>query len=81
MPAPPTSNSPKFGANMNLFANKAVAGVIIGVVVAFFVTFGGATGLLWLLLFSAIGGVVGAQLDGRLDLARIVSPNSGRGRG
>ena len=58
----------------NLFANKAVAGVIIGVVVAFFVTFGGATGLLWLLLFTAIGGVVGAQL-GRLDLARIVSPN------
>ena len=81
MLTPPTINPPKLGANMNLFANKAVTGVIIGIVVAFFVTFGGATGLLWLLLFTAIGGVVGAQLDGRLDLARIVSPISGRGRG
>ena len=37
-------------------------------------------GLLWLLLFSVIGGVVGAQLDGRLDLARAVSTTSGKGR-
>lgn len=63
---------------MNLFANKALAGVIIGAVVAFFVTFGGWAGLLWLLLFTILGGVVGAQLDGRLDLASIIGNGSGR---
>lgn len=64
---------------MNLFANKALTGVIIGIVVAFFVTFGGWPGLLWLLLFTIIGGVVGAQLDGRLDLAAAIG-NGSRGR-
>ena len=39
---------------MNLFANKALTGILIGVVVAFFVTFGGWPGLLWLLLFLNI---------------------------
>lgn len=66
---------------MNFFANKTVVGVLIGIVVAFFVTFGGAPGLLWLALFTVIGGVIGAQLDGRLDLARVVSSTSGKGRG
>ncbi len=66
---------------MNIFANKALLGVIIGVVVAFFVTFGGWPGLLWLLLFTIIGGVVGAQLDGRVDLATMVGGGNGRGRG
>lgn len=64
---------------MNLFANKALTGVIIGIVIAFFVTFGGWPGLLWLLLFTIIGGVVGAQLDGRLDLTAAIS-NGSRGR-
>lgn len=64
---------------MNLFANKALTGVIIGIVVAFFVTFGGWPGLLWLLLFTIIGGVVGAQLDGRLDLTAAIG-NGSRGR-
>ena len=49
-------------------------------VVAFFVTFGGWLGLLWLLLFSVVGGVIGAQLDGRLDIAEILSTSSGKGR-
>ena len=65
---------------MNLFANKALTGVIIGIVVAFFVTFGGWPGLLWLLLFTIVGGVIGAQLDGRLDIAEILSTSSGKGR-
>ena len=65
---------------MNLFANKALTGIPIGVVVAFFVTFGGWPGLLWLLLFTIIGGVVGAQLDGRLDLSAALSNGTGRGR-
>ena len=64
---------------MNLFANKALTGVIIGIVVALFVTFGGWPGLLWLLLFTIIGGVVGAQLDGRLDLTAAIG-NGSRGR-
>ena len=65
---------------MNLFANKALTGILIGVVIAFFVTFGGWPGLLWLLLFTIIGGVVGAQLDGRVDLATMVGGGTGRGR-
>ena len=65
---------------MNLFANKARTGILIGVVIAFFVTFGGWPGLLWLLLFTIIGGVVGAQLDGRLDLSAALCNGSGRGR-
>ena len=37
---------------MNLSSNKTLAGVIIGVVIAFFVMFGGWLGLLWLLPVS-----------------------------
>ena len=37
---------------MNLLSNKALTGIIIGAVLAFFVTFGGWPGLLWLLLFT-----------------------------
>ena len=66
---------------MNIFANKTLTGILIGVVVAFFVTFGGDQGLLWLLLFTVVGGIVGAQLDGRLDLAQLMSSASGKGRG
>ncbi|WP_342319000.1 hypothetical protein [Corynebacterium mayonis] len=65
---------------MNLLSNKTAMGVLLGVVVAFFVTFGGWLGLMWLILFAALGGVVGAQLDGRLDLATMISTTSGRGR-
>ena len=54
--------------------------MIIGVVIAFFVMFGGWLGLLWLLLFTIVGGVIGAQLDGRLDIAEILSTSSGKGR-
>ncbi|CAM4331922.1 hypothetical protein CHAD_01695 [Corynebacterium hadale] len=72
--------SPKSGIDMNLSSNKTLAGVIIGVVIAFFVMFGGWLGLLWLLLFTIVGGVIGAQLDGRLDIAEILSTSSGKGR-
>lgn len=66
---------------MNILGNKAILGVIAGIVVAFFVTFGGWAGLFWLILFAALGGVIGAQLDGRLDIAEVISAGSGRGRG
>lgn len=65
---------------MNLFSNKALAGIVIGAIIAFFVTFGGWPGLLWLLLFTITGGVVGAQLDGRLDLSAALGSGTGRGR-
>ncbi|AWB83362.1 hypothetical protein [Corynebacterium liangguodongii] len=60
--------------------NKALIGIAAGVIVAFFVTFGGWPGVAWLLLFSAIGGVVGAQLDGRIDIAEAIATCIGRGR-
>lgn len=65
---------------MNFLSNKVALGVLLGIIVAFFVTFGGWIGLMWLVLFAAIGGVVGAQLDGKLDLATLISATSGRGR-
>lgn len=66
---------------MNIFGNKAILGIIAGIIVAFFVTFGGWAGLLWLVLFTALGGVIGAQLDGKIDIAELISAGSGRGRG
>ena len=66
---------------MKLLDNKAELGIIVGIIVAFFVTFGGWAGLLWLVIFAALGGVIGAQLDGRIDIATLISAGSGRGRG
>ena len=71
------------GIAMNLsdaFSSKTGLGILLGVVVAFFVTFGGWIGLMWLVLFTVVGGAVGAQLDGKLDLAALISTTSGRGR-
>lgn len=65
---------------MNIFSNKTVLGATIGVVLAFALIFGGWLGFFFTLLFGAIGGVVGAQLEGRIDLADLVSTTSGRGR-
>ncbi|MBA4505127.1 hypothetical protein ACUY28_10595 [Corynebacterium sanguinis] len=65
---------------MNILGSKTALGILIGVIVAFFVTFGGWPGLLWLLLFVAVGGVIGAQLDGRIDVADLIATGSGRGR-
>ncbi|SDM09453.1 hypothetical protein SAMN04488535_1893 [Corynebacterium mycetoides] len=65
---------------MDIYRSKTALGVLAGIVVALFVTIGGWLGLVWLLLFGTIGGVIGAQLDGRIDIAEIVSTGSGRGR-
>ncbi|WP_018297786.1 hypothetical protein [Corynebacterium lubricantis] len=64
----------------NLVENKMLAGIVIGVVIAFSIILGGWAGPLWVLLFGAIGGIVGAQLDGKLDLAEAISTLSGKGR-
>lgn len=66
---------------MNNFSNKTVLGAVVGVVLAFALIFGGWLGFFFTLLLGAIGGVVGAHLDGRIDLADLVSTTSGRGRG
>ncbi|WKD56843.1 hypothetical protein CAPI_01345 [Corynebacterium capitovis DSM 44611] len=65
---------------MNVFSNKIALGIGAGALLAFFVTFGGWAGLVWLLLFSAVGGAIGAHLEGKLDIAEILSTTSGRGR-
>ncbi|SER68695.1 DUF2273 domain-containing protein [Corynebacterium cystitidis] len=65
---------------MNLLENKTILGVVIGVVMAFSVICGGWSGPLWVLLFASIGGVIGAQLDGKLDIAELISTISGKGR-
>lgn len=66
---------------MNLFSNKTLLGAAIGIVLAFALILGGWIGFFFMLLFGAIGGLIGAQLDGRIDLADLVSTTSGRGRG
>ena len=66
---------------MNIFSNKTVLGAIIGVVLAFALIFGGWLGFFATLLLGTIGGVSGAQLDGRIDVAALISATSGRGRG
>ncbi|WIM68077.1 hypothetical protein QP027_01380 [Corynebacterium breve] len=65
---------------MNFFENKTILGVVIGLVFAFAIIIGGWSGPIWVLLFGGIGGVVGAQLDGRIDLAEKISTLSGKGR-
>ena len=66
---------------MNIFSNKTVLGALIGVVLTFALILGGWLGFFFTALFGAIGGVVGAQLEGRIDLAELVSTTSGRDRG
>lgn len=66
---------------MNIFSNKTALGAIIGVVLAFALIFGGWLGFFITLLLGGIGGLIGAQLDGRIDVAAILSATSGRGRG
>lgn len=48
------------------------AGIILGLVLAFATIIGGWAGLLWAVLFGTLGGVVGAHLDGTLDLRSLL---------
>ncbi|AGS33983.1 hypothetical protein B841_02500 [Corynebacterium maris DSM 45190] len=60
--------------------NMTALGVVVGLAFAFAVIFGGFAGFLWALLFSAIGAVVGAHLDGRINLRAVFDGlRSGRG--
>lgn len=58
--------------------NRTLTGLCIGLAFAFALILGGWPGLLWALLFGAGGLVVGAQLDGHIDLARLVRSLRGR---
>ena len=62
--------------------NYTTLGIIFGLVLAFFLTYGLWWALLAILL-AAVGGVVGAHYDGRIDLGalwgRIVGSDKGRG--
>lgn len=48
------------------------AGIILGLILAFATILGGWAGLLWAVLFGTLGGVVGAHLDGTLNLGALL---------
>ncbi len=58
--------------------NSAAIGMIAGILLVLAATTGGATGFLFALVLGTIGLVVGAHLDGSIDLSAILR---GRGRG
>ena len=55
-------------------------GVLAGFLLALGILLGGAYGFFLVLIFCAIGGVIGAHFDGYIDLRSLLSTN-GRGRG
>ena len=59
--------------------NLTVIGIAVGLVFALCTAIAGLSGFLWALLFSVIGGLVGAHYEGRIDLAAIFSGRGGRG--
>lgn len=56
-------------------------GVVIGIVIAFALLLKGLGGLLVVLLLAAIGGLVGAHLEGRIDLRNLPEYIGRSGRG
>lgn len=60
--------------------HMTIFGVAIGLLFALAVIIGGFTGFLWALFFGVIGGIIGAQLDGRIDV-RVIFDNLTSGRG
>ena len=58
--------------------NSAAIGMIAGILLVLTATTGGVTGFLFALVLGTIGLVVGAHLDGSIDLAAMLR---GRGRG
>jgi hypothetical protein len=48
--------------------NHTRTGVMLGLALAFAAILGGWTGLLLALVLGGLGGVIGAHLDGRIDL-------------
>lgn len=58
--------------------NHTRHGIVLGLALAFATILGGWAGLLWALAFGAVGGVLGAHLDGRIDLVSLLRRIGGR---
>ncbi|APT84000.1 DUF2273 domain-containing protein [Corynebacterium aquilae] len=56
-------------------------GVLAGSILAFATLMFGLYGFIVVVLFAAIGGVIGAHFDGRLDLGQVLSNLGRSGRG
>lgn len=63
--------------------NLTVIGIAIGLAIALATAIDGFSGFLWALIFGAIGGVIGAHYEGRVDLKtvwdQLTSSRGGRG--
>lgn len=57
-------------------SNHTFTGLVLGIALAFAVIFGGWLGLIYVLVFGAVGTIIGAQLDGRIDLSAIFTRGS-----
>lgn len=64
-----------------MMSNKTLLGALIGLVLAVVLLQWNFTGLLLILMFVAIGAVVGAQLEGRIDLNKGLDSFRKGGRG
>ena len=58
--------------------NSAAIGMIAGILLVLAATTGGVTGFLFALVLGTVGLVVGAHLDGTIDISAMLR---GRGRG
>ena len=61
--------------------STTVIGLFTGLLVGLGIAIDGFPGFLLLLVFGAIGVVVGKVMDGELDLSRILGSGSGGSRG
>lgn len=58
--------------------NTTIAGLFVGLVLGLVAVFAGFLAMLGVAFFAALGLVVGAVLEGRLDLAGMLSGERGR---
>ncbi|GGG74419.1 hypothetical protein [Corynebacterium pelargi] len=64
-----------------MMSNKTFLGALLGVVIAVALLQWGLSGLLLIVLLAAIGGLAGAQLEGRIDLNKGLEGFRNGGRG
>ncbi|MDU0478680.1 hypothetical protein QVA66_05455 [Staphylococcus chromogenes] len=61
--------------------SKILLGALMGLALAFATILGGWSGLALAILFGVTGGLVGAQLEGRIDARRFIDDLRFGGRG
>ena len=61
--------------------NHTAHGILIGLGLALAIILGGAAGFLLALVLGGIGAVIGAHLDGRINLRAVVDAARSSGRG